>query len=140
MENGLSSRVLVVTSPTQLTGVDHASSIDGLCQRHALVILMRFGDERYELPGNYCLPHNAKTLSYDYESLDSALAVLEGYLRQFGIDLISRHHINGSSLPFLFGGAILQVPSDVRLSFFDKHTPRDVVKTTVSVADAEWDL
>lgn len=140
MENDLLSRVLVVTSPTQLSGANHVSSIDGLCRRHQLVILMHFGDEQYKLPGNYCLPHNAKIIYYDYESLDVALDSLEHYLQTVGIDLISRHHQAGNRLPFLLGGVILQVPSDVQLSFFDAHAPSTLSKTSVSVLDAEWDL
>lgn len=139
MEDDLLSRVLLVPSPNVLPTDNHDDVIQGLCQQHQLVLLLKFGDEAYNLPPNSCLPHNAKLVSYDYETLDEALDQIEQHLSDFGIGVISRHRLSPNPLPFVLGGSILQVPQDVRLSFFDKNTPRQPVKLEIKT-ESEWDL
>jgi len=142
MEDGLLRQIVVVTSPTLLpSGADHATTVAALCRDNQLVLLLHFGDERYNFPENHCLPYNARVVHYDYETLDESLAELESYLSGFGVGMISRHKMNGTHLPFVLGGSILQVPRGVQLSFLDSRSELpELEKTTVSIPDAEWDF
>jgi hypothetical protein len=140
LANKVLNNILIIKGPSSLPkNCSHKEAIESLASQHKLVILFCFGDDAYDIPPNYILPTNVRTIHYAYETLDQSLDEVKECLKGFGVGIISRHKNELDPLPFILTGSILQVPSDTELSFFSGKEIQLTEEESV-VADEEWDL
>jgi len=111
------TRLLLVSSPSLLTGKSHTEAIQALCETYELVILMEHGDNKYAVD-EWDLPENARLFTYSYEDVQVNLEELQECLEGFGVRLVSRHE--GNLLPFLLAGSVMHVPAQVKFDLLEK--------------------
>lgn len=133
----MDTELLVVPGPSVFTSQNHDDEVHALAAQHSLVLLLQFGDQRYNLTGP--LPHNVKLIKYDYETVEQSVDEIRNYLSGFGVSVISRHKKDADPLPFVLTGSILTVPADVNVTFLKKNELTPTQKIVVITSD-DWDL
>lgn len=133
----MDTELLVVPGPGVFVSPDHTDEVNALASKHPLVLLLQFGDQRYNISGP--LPHNVKLIKYDYDTVEESVDEIRNYLSGFGVSVVSRHKRDVDPLPFVLTGSILTVPADVSVTFLKKNELTPVQKIVVITSD-DWDL
>lgn len=137
MEARVLNDITIIKSPKTLpSDKSHKESIDSLAANNCLVILLSFGDEKYDVPETYQMPLNVRSVHYDYESMDESLDSVQQCLEGFGVGLVSRHKNQTAPLPFLLTGSILTLPEGTKLNIPDSASNTNSSKKS----NKRWDI
>lgn len=141
------TRIVFVKDPTVLPENEkHHEVIDSLAKANKLVVLLSHGN-KYNFPDGWILPANARLLEYDLEmpSIQAAVRRIRNLLREYDVEVHSRHLDERDALPIVLSGALMAVPSGTELSFLNGQTQyvrtRKVLETPVILdQQMEWDI
>lgn len=140
-------RVVFVKDPSVLPeGVKHHEAIDGLAGANKLVILLSHGN-KYQFPEGWILPSNVRVLEYDFDmtSIQSVVIRIRDILREFGINLHSRHLGAREVFPIPLAGAIITMNVGTQLAFINGENEYLASKSSLETPPAandpsEWDI
>lgn len=147
MATGL-DRVVFVKDPTVLPeGFKHHEAIDTLAAANSLVLLLSHGN-KYKFPDGWILPANVRLLEYDLDmtSIQAAVIRIRDILREFGVDVHSRHLDDREALPMPLAGAIITMNVGTQLVFLNGENSYAALKKKVEVPvdrdedPAKWDI
>lgn len=146
MATGL-DRVVFVKDPSVLPeGSKHHEAIDALAAANKLVLLLSHGN-KYKLPEGWILPSNVRLLEYDLDmtSIQAAVIRIRDILREFGVDVHSRHLNDGEALPIPLAGAIITMNVGTQLLFLNGENSYAALRRYVEPPrkeddPAKWDI
>lgn len=147
MATGL-DRVVFVKDPSVLPeGAKHNEAIDVLSAANSLVLLLSHGN-KYRFPDGWVLPANVKLLEYDLDmtSIQAAVIRIRDILREFGVDVRSRHLDDREALPMPLAGAIITMNVGTQLVFLNGENSYSAMKRKVETPPnkdedpAKWDI
>jgi hypothetical protein len=121
-------------------------AIDTLAAANSLVLLLSHGN-KYKLPEGWILPGNVKLLEYDLDmtSIQAAVVRIRDILREFGVDVHSRHLDDREALPIPLAGAIITMNVGTQLVFLNGENSYTALRQKVETPSKDedptkWDI